>query len=88
MFLFDLTTLTAVPAGQAAQLTPVAHYDPTPGGIEHPAPIVGGEFQALYDIVLQDGVLYASGFSDPVVGIHVLAYGCNKIGDATLTSVG
>ncbi len=88
MYVFDLQTLPAVPLGQVAQMQPVGHYDPVAGGVSHPVPLAGGEFQAFYDVVVQDGILYGSGFSDPVIGIHVLAYGCNRIGDPTLLSMG
>ena len=37
------------------------------------------------DVVLKDGILYGS---DEVSGIHILGYGCNTVGDATLTSTG
>lgn len=86
MYAFDLRALGVLPASQVARMEPVAHYDPQPGGDAYVLGI--GGFEALYDVVVHDGLVYVGGFSEPVLGIHVLAYGCNAIGDPALRSVG
>lgn len=86
MFVFDLTTVGTLPLSSVGTFQPVAHYDPVPGGTPYVAGIDG--FEAVYDVVLQDGVLYVSGFSDPVNGIDVLGFGCITPGDATQRSIG
>ncbi len=92
MFVFDLEALPLVPGAGTASLQPVAHYDPTPGGenyvVGFVVPGVPDGFEALYDVVLQDGILYAGGFGDPVTGVHVIGYGCVRPGDPAETSVG
>lgn len=84
MYVFDLLDAGALPLVGAASLQPVAHYDPVPGGEPFVAGI--GGFEAIYDVVLKDGVLYLSGFSDPVVGVFSVGYGCLTPGDSEQTS--
>jgi hypothetical protein len=86
MYVFDLTHVGSLPAIGTTTFTPKAHYDPVPGGEPYVAGI--GGFEAVYDVVLQDGVLYVSGFSPPVDGIDVLGFGCIAAGDVTQFSVG
>ncbi|MEA3136571.1 MAG: hypothetical protein QOJ26_289 [Thermoplasmata archaeon] len=86
MYVFDLTTVPGIPVVGTATFAPVAHYDPVPGGDPYIAGI--GGFEAVYDVVLQDGLLYVSGFSDPLEGVEVLGFGCIVPGDATQRSVG
>jgi hypothetical protein len=86
MYVFDLNDAGALPLLGATSFQPVAHYDPVPGGTPYVAGI--GGFEAVYDVVLQDGLLYVSGFSDPVNGVDVLGFGCIVPGDATQFSIG
>jgi hypothetical protein len=86
MFVFDLNDAGNLPVAGLLSLRPVAHYDPVPGG--EPYVLGIGGFEAVYDVVLQDGVLYVSGFSDPVNGVDVLGFGCIVPGDAAQRSVG
>lgn len=86
MYVFDLTTVPDVPAIGTATFAPVAHYDPVPGGTPYVAGI--GGFEAVYDVVLQDGLLYVSGFSPPLEGIDVIGFGCIAAGDKEQRSVG
>lgn len=86
MYVFDLDDAGALPLAGAATLQPVAHYDPVPGGEPYVAGI--GGFEAVYDVVLQDGLLYVAGFSPPLEGVHVLGFGCIAPGDAVQASVG
>jgi hypothetical protein len=86
MYVFDLTTVPGLPLAGIMGFEPVAHYDPVPGGEPY---IVGiGGFEAVYDVVLQDGLLYVSGFSEPLEGVDVLGFGCIAPGDQALRSVG
>jgi hypothetical protein len=86
MYVFDLKDAGALPLLGATSFQPVAHYDPVPGGTPYVAGI--GGFEAVYDVVLFNGVLYVSGFSDPVNGVDILGFGCIAPGDATQFSVG
>jgi hypothetical protein len=86
MYVFELDDAGSVPVLGAAAFQPVAHYDPVPGGTPYVAGI--GGFEAVYDVVLQDGLLYVSGFSDPVEGVVVLGFGCIAPGDEVHRSVG
>lgn len=86
MYVFDLTSVGTLPLASTGAFQPVAHYDPVPGGEPYVAGI--GGFEAVYDVVLQDGLLYVSGFSDPVNGVDVLGFGCIAPGDATQRSIG
>jgi hypothetical protein len=86
MYVFDLTTVGTLPLAGVGTFQPVAHYDPVPGGEPYVAGI--GGFEAVYDVVLQDGLLYVSGFSDPVNGVEVMGFGCIVPGDAEKRSIG
>lgn len=86
MYVFDLNHAGNMPVAGALTLEPVAHYDPVPGGTPYVVGIDG--FEAVYDVVLQDGLLYVSGFSDPVNGVDVLGFGCIQPGDAVQRSIG
>jgi hypothetical protein len=86
MYVFDLEDAGTLPLLGATAFQPVAHYDPVPGGTAYVAGI--GGFEAVYDVVLQDGLLYVSGFSDPVEGVVVLGFGCIAPGDEVQRSVG
>lgn len=86
MYVFDLADAGTLPVAGTSTLEPIAHYDPVPGGEPY---VVGiGGFEAVYDVVLQDGLLYVSGFSDPVNGVEVLGFGCIAPGDKEQRSVG
>jgi hypothetical protein len=86
MYVFDLTTVPGLPLVGATTFQPVAHYDPVPGGTPYVAGI--GGFEAVYDVVLQDGLLYVSGFSDPLKGIDVISFECIAPNDQTMRSIG
>lgn len=86
MYVFDLGAVGPVPLAGTVGFEPVAHYDPVPGGNPYVAGI--GGFEAVYDVVLQDGLLYVAGFSDPVNGVDVLGFGCIAPGDSEQRSVG
>lgn len=86
MYVFDLADAGSLPLAGTTTFKPVAHYDPVPGGTPYVAGI--GGFEAVYDVVLQDGLLYVAGFSDPVLGVEVLGFGCITPGDQVQTSVG
>ncbi|HUR26516.1 MAG TPA: hypothetical protein VM327_10935 [Candidatus Thermoplasmatota archaeon] len=86
MYVFDLTTVPGLPLAGVASFDPVAHYDPVPGGTPYVAGI--GGFEAVYDVVVQDGLLFVSGFSAPLEGIDVIGFGCIAPGDQALRSVG
>lgn len=86
MYVFDLADAGGLPVLGTTTFRPIAHYDPVPGGTAYVAGI--GGFEAVYDVVLQDGLLYVSGFSDPVNGVEVLGFGCITPGDAEQKSVG
>lgn len=86
MYVFDLADAGGLPGVGTTTFQPIAHYDPVPGGDPYIAGI--GGFEAVYDVVLQDGLLYVSGFSDPVNGVEVLGFGCIAPGDEEQTSIG
>ncbi|MEK6985773.1 MAG: hypothetical protein AABX89_05280 [Candidatus Thermoplasmatota archaeon] len=86
MFVFDLDDAGTLPAIGTTTVAPIAHYDPVPGGNPYIAGI--GGFEAVYDVIVQDGLLYVSGFSPPVNGIDILAFGCITPGDSQQRSVG
>lgn len=78
IYVFDLTKVTA-PVTGATALQPIAHYGP---GAPLGAPTL---FSQFYDVALKDGIVYGSSMVD---GIHVVGFGCAKVGDPALTSDG
>jgi hypothetical protein len=64
--------LQAFASAPTSAIVPVAHYQPPPGGL-------------IWDVVVWNGLLL---ISDIPQGLHVVAYGCFKPGDASLTSQG
>lgn len=89
VYVFDLNKVGAVPL--ASEVKPVAHYGGSwspPQPQIPPSPFAYLGFTEFYDVVVQDGVVYAASYSKPTAGIHVIADGCLVPGDATLTSIG
>ena len=71
IYVFDLSELPATPSQAVVNFPPVAHW-------------AGREGASFWDIVMKDGLLYASDMRN---GVDVFAYGCIVPGEATFTSI-
>jgi hypothetical protein len=83
VFVFDLRDAGTVPAAGSASFGPMGRWDPGNG---HDAPAI--DFGGIYDVVVHNGLVYASGYSGAGTGITVLGFGCLQPGDIKLTSTG
>lgn len=83
LFVFDLTTLPATPAG-LLDIQPVAHYAGSQRSV-----LGSGSEGGFWDVVVHEGLLYAGAYSGGhEEGLHVVAYGCITPGDPVFTSAG
>lgn len=81
VYVFDLKKLGTAPLLDTPTLSPVAHFAPA-------KPMDGGTlgFANVFDVVVMNGVLYVSDFTDAENGVTAVGYGCLAAGDASLTA--
>jgi hypothetical protein len=78
-YIFNLSALPALPLTGFHMLQPMAHWTRNTN-VNQGA--LG--FNGVWEVALKDGVLYASDVNQ----LRVIGFGCNTVGDPTLTSVG
>jgi hypothetical protein len=81
VYVFDLKKLGNAPLLDTVTIAPVAHFAPA-------KPMDGGTlgFANVFDVVVMNGVLYVSDFTDPEHAVTAVGYGCLAPGDAALTA--
>ncbi|HET6398387.1 MAG TPA: hypothetical protein VFH47_02405, partial [Candidatus Thermoplasmatota archaeon] len=83
IYVFDLRDAGTLPVAGTTSLRPVARFDP--GMANSPSPL---DFAGVYDVVVHEGLVYASAYSGPFRGVTVIGFGCMQPGDLKLTSTG
>lgn len=81
VYVFDLKKLGTAPLLDTPTLSPVAHLAPAKR-------MDGGAlgFANVFDVVVMNGVMYVSDFTDPAHGVTAVGYGCLEAGNAMHTS--
>ena len=82
VYVFDLATRGATPYAGTLEMRPVARFVPE-GATQAANPALA--FVDVWDVVVVDGVLYASDQED---GVHAVGFGCLAPGDAAQRSRG